>query len=124
VALRGYLFRFYPTADIELMLRRTIGCVRLVYNKALAARQTAWTHEKKSLGYKAQSRALTEWKKQSDLAFLNEVSSVPLQQTLRHVQTAYKNFFETRAGYPRFKRKGSGGSAEFTRSACHWDEKT
>lgn len=106
------------------MLRRTMGCVRLVFNKALHARSEAWTTGKKSIGYAAQSATLTAWKKQSALAFLNEVSSVPLQQTLRHLQTAYSNFFAKRAAYPRFKRKASGGSAEFTRSAFRLDGST
>jgi putative transposase len=46
VALRGFRFRFYPSPDQELLLRRTIGCARLVYNKALAERSVAWTTRK------------------------------------------------------------------------------
>lgn len=121
VTLRGFHFRAYPLSDQELLLRRTFGCERLVYNKALAERSDAWTKNKKSIGYKAQSRSLTAWKKSPDLAFLNDVSCVPLQQALRHLQTAYTNFFKKRASYPAFKRKGHGGSAEFTRSAFRWD---
>ena len=61
---------------------------------------------------------LTAWKKTEELAFLNEVSSVPLQQALRHLQTAFTNFFGKRAKYPRFKsRKKSRKSAEYTTSA-------
>jgi putative transposase len=67
------------------------------------------------------SAALTEWKKTEELAFLTEVSSVPLQQTLRHLQTAFVNFFAKRARYPRYKsRKKSRASAEYTRSAFTW----
>jgi putative transposase len=67
------------------------------------------------------SAALTEWKKTEDLAFLAEVSSVPLQQALRHLQTAFANFFAKRAKYPRFKnRKKSRQSAEYTRSGFTW----
>jgi len=120
VALRGFRYRFYPTQEQETLLRRTIGCVRLVYNKALAQRSEAWTHAKKSVGYAEQDRSLTGWKKLEDLSFLNEVSSVPLQQTLRHLQAAYGNFFAKRAKYPTFKRKHSGGSAVFTRSAFRY----
>ena len=111
--LRGFKYRFYPTAEQEVLLRRTIGCCRLVYNRALHERSEAWTSGKKSIGYAAQSTALTGWKKEPELAFLNEVSSVPVQQTLRHLQTGYANFFAKRAKYPSFKRKHSGGSAEF-----------
>ncbi len=59
---------------------------------------------------------LTEWKKQEELEFLNEVSCVPLQQGLRHLQTAFTNFFAGRTKYPTFKKKHQGGSAEFTKS--------
>lgn len=107
--------------DQATLLCRTFGCVRFVCNKAIAERRDAWTKSKQSIGYLAQSRSLTEWKKQPALAFLNEVSCVPIQQALRHLQAAYTNFFKKRAAYPTFKRKGSGGSAEFTRSAFRWD---
>lgn len=114
---RGFRYRFYPTPEQETLLRRTLGCVRLVYNRALHARSEAWVSAKKSIGYVAQSAALTAWKKLPELTFLNEVSSVPLQQSLRHLQTAYASFFAKRAAYPSFKRKSAGGSAEFTKSA-------
>ena len=120
--LRGFKYRFYPTAEQEILLRRTIGCCRLVYNRALHERSEAWTSGKKSIGYAAQSAALTGWKKEPELAFLNEVSSVPIQQTLRHLQTGYANFFAKRAKYPSFKRKHSGGSAEFTRSGFRFSD--
>ena len=120
--LRGFKYRFYPTAEQEILLRRTIGCCRLVYNRALHERSEAWTSGKKSIGYAAQSVALTGWKKEPELAFLNEVSSVPIQQTLRHLQTGYANFFAKRSKYPSFKRKHSGGSAEFTRSGFRFSD--
>ncbi|GII15354.1 hypothetical protein Ppa05_20800 [Planomonospora parontospora subsp. antibiotica] len=67
------------------------------------------------------SAALTRWKKTEEPAFPTEVSSVPLQQALRHLQTAFSNFFAKRANYPRFKsRKRSRASAEYTRSAFTW----
>jgi putative transposase len=65
---------------------------------------------------------LTSWKKLEELQFLNEVSCVPLQQGLRHLQTAFTNFFAGRARYPNFKKKRSGGSAEFTKSAFRWKD--
>ncbi|MEN3608644.1 RNA-guided endonuclease TnpB family protein, partial [Plantactinospora sp. ZYX-F-223] len=64
---------------------------------------------------------LTAWKKTEELAFLNEVSSVPLQQALRHLQGAFVNFFAKRARYPSFKsKKKSRKSAEYTTSAFRW----
>ena len=114
---KAYKFRFYPTVEQENLLRRTLGCVRLVYNRALAARTQAWYQRFERVGYKETSLMLTSWKKQDDLEFLNEVSSVPLQQGLRHLQTAFTNFFAGRAKYPNFKKKRNGGCAEFTKSA-------
>lgn len=99
-----------------------MGCARLVYNRALAARTEAWYERKERVGYVETSAMLTSWKKQEDLQFLNEVSCVPLQQGLRHLQTAFTNFFAGRAQYPNFKKKHHGGKAEFTKSAFRWKD--
>lgn len=118
---RAFKYRFYPTASQAAELSRTFGCVRKVYNLALQARSDAWTNRQERVGYGATSAMLTNWKRTEDFAFLNEVSCVPLQQTLRHLQTAFSNFWEKRAAYPRFKsRKRSRASAEYTRSAFRW----
>ncbi|HEX2880943.1 MAG TPA: helix-turn-helix domain-containing protein, partial [Polyangiaceae bacterium] len=61
--LRAFKYRFYPTDEQETLLRRTIGCCRLVYNRALHERSVAWTTAQKSIGYAQQDRALTAWKK-------------------------------------------------------------
>jgi putative transposase len=114
---KAFKFRFYPTPEQESLLRRTLGCVRLVYNRALAARTEAWYQRQERSGYVQSSAMLTQWKKDEDLAFLNEVSSVPLQQGLRHLQEAFSNFWAGRAKYPNFKKKRNGGSAAFTKSA-------
>ncbi|MDT0533289.1 transposase [Micromonospora sp. DSM 115977] len=118
---RAYKFRFYPTAQQAELLSRTFGCVRKVYNLALHARTEAWYQRQERVNYNATSAMLTAWKKTEELAFLNEVSSVPLQQTLRHLQSAFANFWDKRARYPRFKSKRrSRASAEFTPSAFRW----
>ncbi|AFY67539.1 RNA-guided endonuclease TnpB family protein [Geitlerinema sp. PCC 7407] len=119
---KAFSYRFYPTFEQENLLRRTLGCVRLVYNRALAERTEAWYERQERIGYAETSSKLTEWKKQEDLQFLNEVSSVPLQQGLRHLQTAFTNFFTGRTNYPNFKKKRNGGSAEFTKSAFKWKQ--
>src|SRR3954471_10756490 len=114
---RAFKYRFYPTDEQAAELSRTFGCVRLVYNKALEERTRAWYGEQRRVSYVQSSATLTKWKKTEELAFLTEVSSVPLQQALRHLQTAFGHFFAKRAKYPRFKsRKKSRASAEYTRS--------
>jgi len=114
---RSFKYRFYPTPEQEVLLRQTMGCTRLVYNRALAARTEAWYERQERVGYVETSAMLTSWKKDENLYFLNEVSCVPLQQGLRHLQTAFANFFGGQAKYPNFKKKHNGGSAEFTKSA-------
>jgi putative transposase len=99
------------------MLNRTFGCVRVVWNRTLAARQARWYQARKGTSYAESDRALTAMKKDPDLAFLSEVSCVPLQQALRHQRKAFAAFFDKRARYPRFKSRRSRQSAHYTRSA-------
>ncbi|TLP52358.1 IS200/IS605 family element transposase accessory protein TnpB [Microbispora fusca] len=121
IVKRAYKYRFYPTPEQACELARTFGCVRLVYNKALEERTRAYALEGRRVSYAEASALLTAWKREEELAFLNGVSSVPLQQALRHLQAAFANFFAKRARYPTFKsRKKSRASAEYTRSAFRY----
>ena len=120
---RAYRFRCYPTPEQEVILARTFGCARFAYNHMLRLRTDAWFKEQKRIDYHATSAALTALKKQPEFVWLNEVSSVPVQQALRHLQTAFGNFFAKRARYPSFKRKDGPQSAEYTTSAFKWDGK-
>lgn len=118
---KAYSYRFYPTPDQEQNLAQTFGCVRYVYNRSLRYRQDAWYERQESVSYLQNSAQLTGWKKEPECAWLNDVSSVPLQQVLRHLQTGYSNFFKGRAKYPNFKKKDGRQSAEYTTSAFRWD---
>lgn len=118
---RAYRFRFYPSPEQELILARTFGCARFAYNHMLRLRTDAWMQRQERIGYHESSAALTALKKQPEYAWLNEVSSVPVQQALRHLQTAFANFFAKRNRYPQFKRKDGPQSAEYTTSAFKWD---
>jgi putative transposase len=120
---KAYRYRFYPNAEQEELLRRTMGCVRLVYNRALAARTEAWYEKQERVDYVLTSSMLTGWKQEEELDFLNDVSCVPLQQGLRHLQKAFGNFWAGRTKYPNFKKKHHGGSAEFTKSAFRWKDR-
>ena len=118
---RADRFRCYPTPEQEATLARTFGCARFVYNHMLRLRTEAWFKEQKRVGHHETSAALTALKKQPEFAWLNEVSSVPVQQALRHLQTAFANFFARRARYPSFRSKHDRQAAEYTRSAFKWD---
>ena len=111
---RAYKYRFYPTPEQEILLAQTFGCVRKVYNLILEWRSLAYQERQEKIHYLKASARLTEIKRLPEFAYLNEVSSVPLQQCLRHQQRAFINFWEGRAKYPTFKKKRGPQSAELT----------
>lgn len=113
----AYRCRAYPDQAQQQVLARTFGCIRLVWNRTLTARHDRWQFERTGTSYAETDRALTAMKTDPDLAFLSEVSSVPLQQALRHQHRAFSAFFAKRARYPRFKSRRSRQAAHFTRSA-------
>jgi len=113
----AYRCRAYPDQAQQQVLARTFGCIRVVWNRTLAERHRLYHADGKSLSYAASDAALTAMKKDPDLAFLSEVSSVPLQPALRHQHKAFSAFFDRRVRYPRFKSRRSRQSAHYTRSA-------
>ncbi len=121
---RAYKFRFYPTIEQKEILTQTFGCARFAYNYMLKVRIDAYYNEHRSIGYHETSALLTALKKQDEYKWLNDVSSVPVQQALRHLQTAFANFFAKRNKYPNFKSKHDKQAAEYTASAFKWDGKT
>jgi putative transposase len=120
---RAYKYRFYPTDGQKNILARTFGCCRFVYNWALRKKTDAYYERQERLYYKDLSAALTELKKQEEYTWLNEVASVPLQQSLRHLDRAFLNFFEGRAEYPNFKKKQNTQLATYVGTAFKWDGK-
>ena len=87
-------------------MRRFSGCCRYLWNKALALEKETYETQSKRLGYYKLAGLLREWKKEVSTSFLAEAHSQILQQTLKDLDRAYKNFFEKRAAFPRFKKKG------------------
>jgi len=120
VVRTAYKCRAYPAADQATVLNRTFGCVRVVWNRTLAWRHQRYHAEQVKTGFTQANAYLTAMKRDPDLAWLNEVSSVPLQQAIRHQQVAYTNFFAKRARYPRFKSRTGRQSAEYTRSGFRY----
>ena len=86
------------------MLSKTFGCTRMVYNHYLDKRIKLYEEERITFGYTKCSNDLTVLKKEKE--FLKEVDSISLQQALRHLDTAFQNFFkQPKAGFPTFKSK-------------------
>lgn len=114
-------YRFYPTDQQRQSLAQLFGCVRVVWNDALALCKQA----EKLPGYNTLSGLLTQAKKTESRQWLNNVSSVPLQQSLKQLEVAYKNYFDSlkgkrkgrKIGQPRFKKKTNEQSATFTKAA-------
>ena len=89
---RAIKIRIYPSKAQEEFFLKTFGCCRFVYNQALSKANEAYKNNKKSFSYVAAAKGLIEIKQ--EFPFLKEVDSVALQQSLRHLQTAFKNYFE------------------------------
>jgi putative transposase len=121
---RAYRYRYYPTPTQAAVLARTFGCARFVYNWALRVRTDAYYQRHERIGYHEASAALTTLKQQPETAWLNAVSSVPVQQALRHLDKAFRNFFEGRAKYPTFHKKHGKQSATYASTAFRWDAET
>jgi putative transposase len=115
-----YQYRFYPTDQHRQSLAQLFGCVRVVWNDALALSKA-----NKFPGYNRLAKSLTLSKKTEERRWLSDVSSVPLQQSLKQLEVAYKNYFGSlkgkrkgkKVGQPRFKKKTNSQSATFTKAA-------
>jgi putative transposase len=116
----AYKCRAYPDTEQVSVLNRTFGCLRVVWNRTLAWRHARYHSEQAMTNFAQANAYLTAMKATEDLGWLNEVSSVPLQQALRHQQVAFSNFFAGRARYPRYKSRTGRQSAEYTRSGFRY----
>ena len=114
--LRAYKFRIYPDAEQKVNLARTFGSARYVFNWALNLKDQTYKENIK-LNAGQISAALTQLKKTEEFYWLNEVSSVCLQQSLMNLDVAYKNFFKGQAKHPNFKKRTNKQSVRYVSSA-------
>jgi putative transposase len=122
---RAFNYRFYPSPSQEVLLRKTLGCSRFVYNHFLALRIKEYTTNQKTVSYNETSSLLTQLKKEEKTNWLNEVSAVALQQSLQNLQEAYNNFFKglkkkQKVGFPRFKKKSNKNSIRLTQGSFRY----
>jgi len=118
---KAYKYRFYPTDEQAEQLAHTFGCVRYTYNYFLRQRQDAWYSRQEKISYDDTSAMLTALKKRPDHSWLKDVPSVPLQQSLRHLNKAFLNFWAGRSRYPNFKKKSHRQFATYVATAFKWD---
>ena len=118
VVKRAYRYRVYPTDEQAQQLAQTFGCVRYVYNRALAERSRAWLQEKRRVNYYDTNKLLTGWKRNQDTLWLAEPSKDPLQAALRNLQGAFDKFWRKQTRYPQFKKKGKSKDSATYFSNC------
>ena len=100
---KAFKYRIYPNKKQKALLAQTFGNCRFVYNYYLAKRKELYTNEKKSMTYFQCCVDLTKLKSEYD--WLRSSDKFALQNTLRDLDMAYKNFFNKKSKYPKFKSK-------------------
>ena len=113
---RGYKYRIYPNTAQEHKLLRFFGCCRFVYNHFLEVRRRSYEEDGVTMSYTATSALLTRLKADPEHRWLAECDSMALQEALRDLDRAYRNFFGKRAGYPRFKSRKASVQSYRTRN--------
>ena len=104
--IRKKLWKEHFWSQSFCLLAKTFGCVRMVYNHWLDRKIRQYEENKTNVTYTACAKEMAEMKKTEEYAFLREVDSISLQQSLRHLDTAFQNFFkQPKTGFPRFKSK-------------------
>lgn len=115
MANKAYKFRIYPNTEQKVMLAKTFGCVRLVYNYYLDRKIKQYQADKSPVSYTQCANEMAKMKKTDDFSFLAEVDSISLQQSLRHLDTAFQNFFRNpKTGFPKFKSKKTSSKSYTT----------
>ena len=100
---KAFKFRMSPNKEQEILIGKTFGCTRQIYNMFLDKRIKLYEEEKKSTTYNTQAKELPSLKK--ELEYLKEVDSISLQVALKNLEKAFKSFFQKKTGYPKFKSK-------------------
>ncbi len=103
--LKSFEYRIYPNTEQKAQIAKHIGGCRWIYNYALEKKMKAWTTEKKSLSRFDIQADLPELKKVESTKWLKDINSQSLQASLEHLDKAYKMFFKTKKGFPKFKSK-------------------
>jgi putative transposase len=111
--VQAYKFRIDPNGEQQRKLRQFAGMVRFVFNKALALQQDNRDAGGKYIQYVPMAKLLTEWRNGPETPWLKSAPVHPLQHALKHLDRAYKNFFEKRASFPVFKKRGRNDSFRF-----------
>jgi putative transposase len=108
--LKAYKYKLKPNDEQKVLLNKHLGSIRFVYNFFLNERKKEYEDNKNTINYYDNAKALTELKKREEYSWLNEINSQSLQDGLKNLETAYKNFFKFKKGFPKFKSKRNRSS--------------
>ncbi|MBD6617815.1 IS200/IS605 family element transposase accessory protein TnpB [Komarekiella sp. 'clone 1'] len=108
--------RIYPNKEQEISLTKSFGCSRFVWNFYLNKTNTQYEETGKGMTYCQMAKDLTQLKKLTNYEWLQEPTAAVLQQSLKNLESAFKNFFSKRTGFPKFKSKHSKQSIRFPES--------
>lgn len=102
---QAFKYRIYPTKEQEVLLAKSFGCARFVYNKGLALKTALYQDNKKGISVFNLMKEMAKWKVKEETAWLSEVNSLALQASLVNLDRAYTNFFKKRTAFPKFHSK-------------------
>jgi len=108
--LKSYKYKLNPNDEQIVLLNKHFGSIRFAYNYFLNERKKEYETNKNTINYYDNAKSLTELKKQEEYSWLNEINSQSLQDSLKNLETAYKNFFRFKKGFPKFKSKHTRNS--------------
>ena len=111
--LQAFKYELVPNGEQKRHMRKFAGSCRFVFNKALALQKENHEAGNKFIGYVAMAKQLTDWRNSLETPWLKDAPCHSLQHALKDLERAYKNFFAKRTAFPRFKRKGDGGSFRY-----------
>ncbi|EMK2450879.1 transposase [Escherichia coli] len=111
--LQAFKFQLRPGGQQECEMRRFAGACRFVFNRALALQNENHEAGNKYIPYGKMASWLVEWKNATETQWLKYSPSQPLQQSLKDLERAYKNFFQNRAAFPRFKKRGQNDAFRY-----------
>jgi putative transposase len=108
--LKSYKYKIIPNEEQKVLLNKHFGSIRFVYNHFLNERKREYETNKNTINYYDNCKSLTEFKKQEEYSWLNEINSQSLQVSLKNLDDAYNGFFKKRTKFPKFKSKHTKNS--------------
>lgn len=104
--LKAYKYRIYPNQNQKIFFAKSFGCCRFIFNKALEYKKSSYESSKTNISLNTLN---SSWLKEQKVNFpwLSEINSQALQQSIKHLDSSYKNFFRNHIGFPKINIQNS-----------------